>query len=82
LGRARQAKGRADYNGDVNMPFLTAKSLKPVISKELEVTSNQIEFRLRGRGAYGYPAELLPRVCDVFLNAKAADARTRPRPRS
>ena len=32
-------------NADVNMPaFLTAKNLKPFISKELEVTSSQIEF--------------------------------------
>ena len=33
-------------NADVNMPaFLTAKNLKPFISKELEVTSSQKELR-------------------------------------
>jgi len=71
LGRARQAKGRQYYDSDVNLPaFLTAKNLKPFISKELEVTSSQIEFRpLRGARAFGYPAELLPKVCDVFLDA-------------
>jgi len=32
LGRARQAKGRQYYDGDVNLPaFLTAKNLKPFI---------------------------------------------------
>src|ERR1044071_4579048 len=69
LGRARQAKGRGYYDADVNMPaFLTAKNLKPFISKELEVTSSQIEFKpLKGSKAFGYPAELLPKVCDVFL---------------
>lgn len=79
LGRARQAKGRKYYDGDVNMPaFLTAKNLKPFISKDLEVTSSQIEFRMvRGRRAFGYPAELLPKVCDVFLDAEKADALTR-----
>jgi hypothetical protein len=53
LGRARQAKGRAFYDADVNMPaFLTAKNLKPFISQELEVTSSQREFRtLRGTRA-------------------------------
>lgn len=77
LGRARQAKGRQYYDGDVNMPaFLTAKNLKPFISKELEVTSSQIEFRLKGRRAFGYPAELLPKVCDVFLDADKANALT------
>lgn len=79
LGRARQAKGRSYYDGDVNMPaFLTAKNLKPFISKDLEVTSSQIEFRTkRGNRAFGYPAELLPKVCDVFLDAEEAGALTR-----
>lgn len=72
IGRARQAKGREYYDGDVNMPaFLTAKNLKPFIPKDLEVTSSQIEFRtLRGVKAFGYPAELLTKVCEVFLKAK------------
>lgn len=72
LGRARQAKGRAYFDGDVNMPaFLTAKNLKPYISKDLEVTSSQIEFKnIRGIKAFGYPAELLPNVCGVFLDAE------------
>lgn len=76
LGRARQAKGRQYYDGDVNLPaFLTAKNLKSFIPKELEVTSSQIEFRpLTGGRAYGYRAELLPKVCDVFLDAEKAEA--------
>jgi len=79
LGRARQAKGRQYYDADVNLPaFLTAKNLKPFISKDLEVTSSQIEFRTaRGNRAFGYPAELLPKVCDVFLDAEDAAALTR-----
>ena len=76
LGRARQAKGRQYYDGDVNLPaFLTAKNLKPFISQELEVTSSQIEFRtIRGAKAFGYSAELLPKVCVVFLDAAEAGA--------
>ena len=64
LGRARQAKGRSYYEGDVNLPaFLTAKNLKPFIPNELYVTSSQIEFRRKGGGkAFGYPAELLPKT--------------------
>lgn len=73
LGRARQAKGRDYYKGDVNMPaFLTAQNLKQFVSHELEKTSSQIEFRAKGRRAYGYPAEILPKVCDVFLDAEKA----------
>ena len=76
LGRARQAKGRQYYDADVNLPaFLTAKNLKPFISQELEVTSSQIEFRpLRGARAFGYSADLLPSVCDVFLDAEKQGA--------
>lgn len=55
LGRARQAKGRSYYDGDVNLPvFITAKNLKPFIPNELYVTSSQIVFRtLKGTRANG-----------------------------
>ncbi|MEX2643967.1 MAG: P63C domain-containing protein [Acetobacterales bacterium] len=76
LGRARQAKGRAYYDADVNLPaFLTAKNLKPFIPNELYVTSSQIEFRLpSGQRAFGYRAEMLPQVCEVYLKARDAGA--------
>ena len=79
IGRARQAKGREFYNADVNLPsFLTANNLKPFIPEELYKTSAQIEFRtIRGARAFGYAAELLPRVCGVFLDAQAAGALTK-----
>lgn len=75
LGRARQAKGRDYYDADVNMPaFLTAKNLKPFIPSELGVTSSQVEFRLpSGQKAFGYRAELLPQVCEVYLRARDAN---------
>src|ERR1700693_2636328 len=74
LGRARQAKGREYYESDVNLPaFLTAKNLKPFIDNDLYVTSSQVVFRtLRGTRAFGYPAELLPKVCEVVLRARDA----------
>ena len=74
LGRARQAKGRSHYDGDVNLPaFLTAKNLKPFIPDELYVTSSQIEFRRKNGGrAFGYAAELLPKICGVFIDADDA----------
>lgn len=74
LGRARQAKGRQYYKGDINLPaFLTAQNLKPFIPKDLEVASSQIEFRpLKGMRAFGYADSLLPEVCDVFVKADRA----------
>ncbi|MER9076249.1 P63C domain-containing protein [Mesorhizobium sp. M0904] len=79
LGRSRQAKGRGFYDADVNLPaFLTAKNLKPFISNDLYVTSSQIEFRLpSGQKAFGYRAEMLPQVCEVYLKARDADELTR-----
>lgn len=76
LGRARQAKGRGFYDADVNLPaFLTAKNLKPFIPNDLYVTSSQIEFILpSGKKAFGYNAELLPQVCEVYLEARDAEA--------
>lgn len=76
LGRARQAKGRQYYDGDVNMPaFLTAKNLKPFIPNDLAVTSSQINFMaLNGMRAFGYNADLLPKVCYVFIDANDAKA--------
>lgn len=76
LGRARQAKGRQYYKGDVNLPaFLTAQNLKPFVSSVLEVTSSQIEFQTtKGTKAFGYSAELLPEVCDVFIQAERKGA--------
>jgi P63C domain len=78
LGRARQAKGRSYYDGDVNLPaFITAKNLKPFIPSDLYVTSSQIEFRRKAGGkAFGYPAELIPKVCGVFEDADAAGVLT------
>ena len=78
LGRSRQAKGRAYYRGDVNLPaFLTAQNLKPFIHSGLEVTSSQIEFRAKnGTKAFGYSADLLPQVVGVFMDADRAGAIT------
>ena len=79
LGRARQAKGRKYYDADVNMPaFLTAKNLKPFIPNKLGVTSSQIEFnRAKGGPAYGYADDLLPTVCEVFIDAEDAGELTK-----
>lgn len=55
--------------------FLTAKNIKPFISNDLAVMSSQVEFRTtKGTMAFGYSAELLPKVCEVFLKAESASA--------
>jgi P63C domain len=72
LGRARQVKSRKYFDADVNLPaFLQAKNLKPFISSDLEVTSSRIDFlTLAGAKAFGFTAEVLPAVCEVFIDAE------------
>lgn len=72
LGRARQVKSRKYFDADVNLPaFLQAKNLKPFINKDLELTSSRVEFiAMNCAIAFGFQAELLPKICDVFLDAE------------
>jgi hypothetical protein len=73
LGRSRTAKGGTGATMGVdNLPaFLTANNLKPLITKELIASTRAIEFRLpTGGRAFGYAADLLPKVCNVYLGAR------------
>lgn len=72
MGRARQVKSRKYFDADVNLPaFLQAKNLKPFITEDLALTSSRVEFAtLTGSVAFGFRAELLPKICDVFLDAE------------
>lgn len=76
LGRARKAKGgtgatRISMEVD-NLPaFLAASNLKPLISKELIESTRPVKFRLPTGGAgWGFRAESLPQVCNVYLKAR------------
>ena len=59
-------------------PFLAAKNLEPFIDEDLRRSSAPIVFRTKKGGgregnlAYGYAAELLPKVCEVMLRARDA----------
>lgn len=75
LGRAEKAKGG---HGSVALvdglpPFLTASNLKPFISEDLRESTTPIVFRPpTGRKAFGYEVDILPMVCEVYLNARDA----------
>lgn len=71
LGRARQVKSRKYFDADVNLPaFLQAKNLKPFITNDLQVTSSRIDFLTEaGAKAFGFKAEVLPSICEVFIEA-------------
>lgn len=72
LGRARSAKGRTGSQSGLP-PFLAAANLQEFISDELRGMLDSIPYRpMTGGRAYGYRAEILPLVCDVYLDARQA----------
>lgn len=75
IGRSgRPAAGRGSDVEKV-APFLALDNLKPYVSKELADSTKPIVFRVPGGGkAYGYKAEILPKVCEVYLQARDKDA--------
>lgn len=85
LGRSERPAGRRGDAVEQMPAFLAAKNLKPYISEELIDSSRPIMFRTKpssqqsegargGTIALGYKVELLPRVCNVYLQARDADA--------
>jgi hypothetical protein len=77
LGRTGKAKGGRDYDDDLETPvFVTAQNLQPYIPGDLLSSETAIRFR-RGKQVYiGYEAELLPKICYVFIDAEDAGALT------
>ena len=77
LGRHKNpTKGQSTI--DDRPAFVAAKNLEPFINEELRRSWTPIKFRLKGRSggyggnvAFGYPAEILPAVCRVFMDADA-----------
>jgi P63C domain-containing protein len=75
IGRTGKAKGGRDYDDELQTPvFLTAENLKPFISADLLENAKPIIFNAQGAQMIGYRAELLPQVCEVFLDANEAGA--------
>ena len=74
LGRRGKPKNtyRQADDGVVKMaPFLQAENLQEHISEELRVDSIPVAFRRsEGGKAWGYRADLLPKVCSVYLKAR------------
>ena len=55
--------------------FLRSDNLRPFIYNELRTSTTYIRFRMPlGPHAIGYDAKILPKVCEVYLRARDADA--------
>ena len=75
--RALGRKGNpVPYEGDSfrTPAFLRAKNLQPFVTDDLLKSSIPVIFRYPDNNltAYGYKAELLPEVCDIYLQARDA----------
>ncbi|HEX9879265.1 MAG TPA: P63C domain-containing protein [Candidatus Binatia bacterium] len=75
IGRSgRPAAGRGS-DVEKMAPFLALDNLKPYVSQELADSTKPVVFRVpKGGKAFGYRADLLPRVCEVYLKARDDDA--------
>ena len=75
IGRRGKAKGGRKYDEEFQLPvFLTAQNLKPFIDNDLVDNFKPIPFYMPTGGAQsiGYKAELLPTVCNLFIDAQEA----------
>lgn len=73
IGRTGKAKGGRAYDEELQTPvFLMADNLKPFITQDILSNSKPIIFSANGKQMIGYRAELLPQVCEVYLDAKDA----------
>ncbi|MFC1541407.1 P63C domain-containing protein [Candidatus Latescibacterota bacterium] len=74
IGRSgKPAKGRGS-SFEKMAPFLDLQNLTPYIHKELVDSTNPIKFTTeKGNPAWGYRAEILPKVCEVYLKARDDD---------
>ena len=71
LGRSTKPKGRSQQVTDGLPPFLATKSLKTLISEDIISSTAPVYFVTpKGGKALGFRAELLPKVCDLFLQAR------------
>ncbi|MCA0336973.1 MAG: P63C domain-containing protein [Actinobacteria bacterium] len=76
LGRNPEKSRRTRGSSEVRAPFLLANNLQPFISERLRELDEPIAYRVAGEAgrALGYRAEMLPLVCLVYIDAKAAGA--------
>lgn len=75
IGRSRSPKAGTGATVAEVPTFLAATNLKPFIDNDLVESTNPIKFlNTKNRTAYGYKAELLPKICDVYLKARDASA--------
>lgn len=79
FGRTKRGR-KKDEVRVLNMPsFIDANNLQPFIDETLRGVLIPIQYySLQGREVEGYRADILPLLCDVYLNARSANSLTKP----
>jgi hypothetical protein len=73
FGRTKRGRGKADIRVLNRPAFLDAKNLQPHINEGLEAVLNTIVYTAKnGTVVEGYNAEILPKICEVYLNVRAS----------
>ena len=73
LGRNPKPMGTRGGEFEHIPSILRGKAINPFISKDLIDSSRPVKFiTLNGAWALGFRAEILPKVCDVYLKAREA----------
>lgn len=70
FNRPRKGKPSEEYRLQNVPAFITANNLKPYIERELAEDDFSIQYLNRGRCLTGYKADILPRICDIYLSAR------------
>ncbi len=71
IGRSRSPKKGTGITVDKTPTFLSADNLKPFIDNDLLESTKPINYiDINGKSAHGYLAEILPKVCEIYLKAR------------
>ncbi|MET0752014.1 MAG: P63C domain-containing protein [Pyrinomonadaceae bacterium] len=71
FGRKRKGmNSRLEIDGTNIPPFLAAQNLKPYIDQDVIEWTKPIEYLDGNRLMTGYNAKLLPKMCQIYLNAR------------
>lgn len=70
IGRTKGAS-RAAADGETLPVFLRTQSIRSFLTEDIVAAAKPVPFTMpKGGRAYGYRAELLPVVCDLYLKAR------------
>ena len=79
VGRSKKGKGGQTVSSPDGLPpFLSADSIKTFVSNDLRAATVAVRYRTpKGGVGIGYEADLLPKVCAVYLQARDAGKTTK-----